>query len=119
MEINGLKTRLKETWMAGDYDRFSRYMEQGARIFYEQLDIPPGSSCSMWLAAQVRRQPPLGAWAGRAVTWLQPVPCPVPLASSVRRECRMSRTFSRLSLMGILARPACDPNHRHSDVVLR
>jgi SAM-dependent methyltransferase len=42
VEIDGLKIRLKETWMAGDYDRFSRYMEQGARIFYEQLDIPPG-----------------------------------------------------------------------------
>jgi ubiquinone/menaquinone biosynthesis C-methylase UbiE len=28
--------------MAGDYDRFSRYMEQGARIFYEQLDVPAG-----------------------------------------------------------------------------
>src|SRR3954451_10412601 len=41
-EISGLKTRLKETWMAGDYDRFSRYMEQGARIFYEQLDVPAG-----------------------------------------------------------------------------
>ena len=42
LEIDSLKTRLKETWMAGDYDRFSRYMEQGARIFYEQLDIPAG-----------------------------------------------------------------------------
>src|SRR4029077_5029132 len=41
-EINGLKARLKETWTAGDYDRFSRYMEQGARIFYEQLDVPAG-----------------------------------------------------------------------------
>jgi ubiquinone/menaquinone biosynthesis C-methylase UbiE len=41
-EIDGMKARLKETWMAGDYDRFSRYMEQGARIFYEQLDIPAG-----------------------------------------------------------------------------
>jgi len=41
-EIDGLKARLKETWMAGDYDRFSRYMEQGARTFYEQLDIPAG-----------------------------------------------------------------------------
>ena len=40
VEIDDLKTRLKDTWMAGDYDRFSRYMEQGARIFYEQLDIP-------------------------------------------------------------------------------
>src|SRR6185437_12972590 len=42
LEIDDLKTRLKETWMAGDYDRFSRYMEQGARIFYEHLDIPAG-----------------------------------------------------------------------------
>jgi len=42
-EIEGLKAKLKATWMAGDYDRFSRYMEQGARIFYEQLDVPPGS----------------------------------------------------------------------------
>jgi SAM-dependent methyltransferase len=41
-EINGLKSRLRETWMAGDYDRFSRYMEDGARVFYEQLDIPAG-----------------------------------------------------------------------------
>src|SRR5437764_1446 len=39
-EIDGLKARLRETWMAGDYDRFSRYMEQGARIFYEQIDVP-------------------------------------------------------------------------------
>src|SRR5436190_12898411 len=42
LEIDGLKERLKQTWMAGDYDRFSRYMEQGARIFYEQLDVPAG-----------------------------------------------------------------------------
>src|SRR6476469_5083012 len=41
-EIDGLKARLKETWMAGDYDRFSRYMEQGARMFYERLDVPAG-----------------------------------------------------------------------------
>src|SRR3954453_1368588 len=43
LEIDGLKKRLKETWIAGDYDRCSRYMEQGARIFYEQVDIPAGS----------------------------------------------------------------------------
>ena len=28
--------------MAGDYDRFSRYMEQDARVFYERLDVPAG-----------------------------------------------------------------------------
>ena len=42
-EFVNLKTRLKKTWMAGDYDRFSRYMENGARDFYERLDAAPGS----------------------------------------------------------------------------
>ena len=42
-EFMNLKTRLKKTWMAGDYDRFSRYMEGGARDFYERLNAAPGS----------------------------------------------------------------------------
>src|SRR5215831_16667923 len=41
-EIDSLKVRLKATWMAGDYDRFSRYMEEGARVFYQGLGIPAG-----------------------------------------------------------------------------
>lgn len=41
-EMDKLKTRLKDTWMAGDYDRFSRSMEQHAVEFYERLNIPPG-----------------------------------------------------------------------------
>ncbi|MDN5943014.1 MAG: class I SAM-dependent methyltransferase [Nitrospira sp.] len=36
-EMEGLKTRLKNIWMAGDYDRFSRYMEGNVREFYERL----------------------------------------------------------------------------------
>ena len=42
LELGELKSRLKNTWMAGDYDRFSRYMEQHASEFYEQLNVPPG-----------------------------------------------------------------------------
>lgn len=42
-EIDDLKTRLKEIWTAGDYDRFSRYMEGSAREFYERLDIAPNA----------------------------------------------------------------------------
>jgi len=42
-EFANLKTHLKKTWMAGDYDRFSRYMENGARDFYERLDAAPGA----------------------------------------------------------------------------
>jgi len=41
-EIENLKARLKATWMAGDYDHFSRYMEHDARVFYERLDVPAG-----------------------------------------------------------------------------
>jgi len=42
-EFFGVKGRLKQTWMAGDYDQFSRYMEQEARVFYEQIDLPAGA----------------------------------------------------------------------------
>ena len=42
-EIDELKTRLKTTWMTGDYDLFSRYLEAGARQFYNRLAVAPGS----------------------------------------------------------------------------
>jgi SAM-dependent methyltransferase len=41
-EVVSVKTRLKNIWMAGDYDRFSRYMDGGARDFYEHLHVAPG-----------------------------------------------------------------------------
>ncbi len=41
--IGDIKARLKSIWTAGDYDRFSRFMEGGAREFYERLNIAPGS----------------------------------------------------------------------------
>ena len=41
-EVETLKARLKKIWMAGDYDRFSRYMEGDARDFYERLNVAPG-----------------------------------------------------------------------------
>lgn len=41
-EIDSVKARLKSIWTAGDYDRFSRFMEGGAREFYERLNIAPG-----------------------------------------------------------------------------
>ena len=41
-EMDSLKARLRAIWMAGDYDRFSRYMESSAREFYERLNVAPG-----------------------------------------------------------------------------
>lgn len=41
--LDELKTRLRDTWMTGDYGRFSRYMERDAEAFYRRLPIKPGA----------------------------------------------------------------------------
>ena len=42
-DFDQLKTRLKTTWMTGDYDVFARYMEPDAEVFYQRLGITPGT----------------------------------------------------------------------------
>ncbi|MEZ5289392.1 MAG: class I SAM-dependent methyltransferase, partial [Vicinamibacterales bacterium] len=42
-DIDALKARLKATWMDGDYDTFSRYLESSAIEFLDRLDITPGA----------------------------------------------------------------------------
>src|SRR5215211_7861707 len=42
-EFDQLKTRLKTTWMTGDYDIFSRFMEKDAERFFQRLGITPGT----------------------------------------------------------------------------
>jgi SAM-dependent methyltransferase len=42
-EIDQLKARLKTTWMTGDYDLFSRYMEKDAEEFFRRLRVPRGA----------------------------------------------------------------------------
>ncbi len=41
-DIDQLKGRLKNTWMAGDYDIFSRYLEPDAYLFFRRLGVEPG-----------------------------------------------------------------------------
>jgi SAM-dependent methyltransferase len=41
--LDELKTRLRDTWMTGDYGRFCRYMERDAEAFYRRLPINPGA----------------------------------------------------------------------------
>jgi SAM-dependent methyltransferase len=41
-EMQALKTRLKATWMAGDYGRFAKFLEPGAMAFFPRLQIAPG-----------------------------------------------------------------------------
>lgn len=41
--IDALKARLHATWTTGDYETFARYMEDGARVFYERLGVAPGA----------------------------------------------------------------------------
>jgi ubiquinone/menaquinone biosynthesis C-methylase UbiE len=42
-EFDELKIRLKTTWMTGDYDLFSRFMEKDAEQFFRRLGVAPGT----------------------------------------------------------------------------
>ncbi len=42
--LDALKARLKATWMDGNYDYFSRFMESSAIEFVDRLDVPKGAS---------------------------------------------------------------------------
>jgi ubiquinone/menaquinone biosynthesis C-methylase UbiE len=41
--LDELKLRLKMTWMAGDYDLFSRFMEKDAEQFFQRLGVAAGT----------------------------------------------------------------------------
>ena len=43
-DIDDLKARLKTTWMDGNYDYFSRFMESSAVEFLDRLTVDPGAS---------------------------------------------------------------------------
>lgn len=43
-DFDALKAKLKSTWMAGNYDYFSRFMEQSAVEFLDRLVVPRGTS---------------------------------------------------------------------------
>ncbi len=42
-EMVTLKTRLKATWMAGDYGHFAKYLEPGALEFLARFPVAPGT----------------------------------------------------------------------------
>lgn len=42
-EMQALKTRLRATWMSGDYGVFAKYLEPGALKFLDGLKIKPGT----------------------------------------------------------------------------
>ncbi len=41
--VDALKAQLKATWMDGDYDYFSRFMESSAVEFLDRLNVPAGA----------------------------------------------------------------------------
>ena len=41
-EMEALKTRLKATWMSGDYGHFATYLEPGALEFLSRIHVEPG-----------------------------------------------------------------------------
>lgn len=42
-DFDELKSRLKKTWMTGDYDTFSRFLELDAKEFFRHLGVRPGT----------------------------------------------------------------------------
>ena len=53
-DIDALKTRLRATWMDGNYDYFSRFMESSAVEFLDRLEFPPARWCWTWRADRDR-----------------------------------------------------------------
>lgn len=66
-DIDQLKSRLKTTWMAGDYDIFSRYLETDALLFFRRLGITPGMKV-LDVATGAGQLALIAARAGAAVT---------------------------------------------------
>lgn len=54
VDIDALKQRLRATWMAGDYDRLSRFMESSAVEFLDRVRIPPSASLRWYANDSVR-----------------------------------------------------------------
>src|SRR5262249_15980275 len=44
VDIDALKARLKATWMDGNYDYFSRFMESSASEFLDRVGVEPGTA---------------------------------------------------------------------------
>src|ERR687894_2778546 len=42
-EMEALKSRLKATWMSGDFDKIAQIIEPGAAAFIERLALAPGT----------------------------------------------------------------------------
>jgi ubiquinone/menaquinone biosynthesis C-methylase UbiE len=42
-DFDQIKLRLKTTWMAGDYDLFSLYLEKDTERFFQRLGVKPGT----------------------------------------------------------------------------
>ena len=42
LEMESLKTRLRSTWMSGDYGYFAKFLLPGAMDFFNRLDVTPG-----------------------------------------------------------------------------
>ena len=61
-DIDALKDRLKATWMDGNYDYFSRFMESSAALFLDRLGVAAGASLldvACWLGpARPHRRAP-------------------------------------------------------------
>ena len=69
-EFDQLKTRLKATWMTGDYDLFSRFMEKDAEQFFQRLGHHAGNPAARRRLRRRATRPDCGQ-GGRTGYWLR------------------------------------------------
>ena len=72
-ELETLKTRMKATWMAGDFDKIAQVIEPGAVAFVERLALTPGTRV-LDVACGTGNLSLPAARAGAAVTGLDIAP---------------------------------------------
>src|SRR5687768_18406466 len=66
-EMQALKTRLKATWMSGDYGHFATYLEPGALEFLSRINVEPGARI-LDVACGAGQTAITMSWAGEIVT---------------------------------------------------
>jgi SAM-dependent methyltransferase len=91
-ELTALKSRLKATWMDGNYDHFSRAMESSAAQFLDRLAVPAGATF-LDVACGSGQLGILAARRGASVTGIDIATNSIAVARARAAAERLSATF--------------------------
>ena len=91
-ELGALKSRLRTTWMSGDFDKIAQVIEPGAVEFIERLALTPGTRVLDVACGSGNLSLP-AARAGAVVTGLDIAPNLIETARRRARACGLEITF--------------------------